>query len=71
MEKPYESTHSFLEREIPQVEIDHLNKIYGLELKPGAIFLEALDARAARLAETCPGWAGVVRMRELAQHERE
>lgn len=51
----------FLQSEIPAGELADMNAEYGLDLEPGASFLDALAARAAQLAEGSSRWA------ELAQ----
>lgn len=51
----------FLQSEIPAGELADMNAEYGLDLEPGASFLDALAVRAAQLAQTSERWA------ELAQ----
>lgn len=54
----------FLQSEIPAGERERMNEEYRLDLEPGASFLDALAARAARLAQTSERWAELVRQFE-------
>lgn len=51
----------FLQSEIPVGELADMNAEYGLDLEPGASFLDALAARAAQLAQTSKHWAELAR----------
>lgn len=54
----------FLQSEIPAGELADMNTEYGLDLSPGASFLDALAARAAQFAQTSERWAEMARQFE-------
>lgn len=54
----------FLQSEIPAGELVDMNAEYGLELEPGASFLDALALRAVQLAQTSERWAELARQFE-------
>lgn len=54
----------FLQSEIPTGELADMNAEYGLELEPGASFLDALASRAAQLAQSSERWAEVAQQLE-------
>lgn len=55
------SFRAFLGSEIPFKELAAMIEKYGLDLEPGATFLDALAVRAAQLAESSPQWAELFR----------
>lgn len=54
----------FLQSEIRAGELEAMNQAYGLDLEPGASFLDALAVRAAQLAQTSERWAELARQFE-------
>lgn len=54
----------FLQSEIQAGELADMNAEYGLNLSPGASFLDALATRAAQLAEGSERWAQLARQFE-------